>query len=92
MKGLNLPQTMDMFKLLIETYPRYIDKASRGAVELVGVELVKRGQLRGIGQSTGAQAKCGVLEQVLQWLSNEVGRISRRMVSMWSIFILEQLD
>lgn len=68
---MDLAQTMDIFKLLTETYPRYVDAASREAVEAVGLEVVRRDESRD-------SAKLGVTEQVLGWLSNEVGRVSKR--------------
>jgi hypothetical protein len=75
---MNLSQTLDIFKLLTQTYPRYVDAASREAVEAVGMELVKRDELRG---GNPEENKLGVTEQILGWLANEVGRISKRGVS-----------
>ena len=59
-----------MFGLLIETYPRYVDLASREAVEEVGKELVRRDETR--------EDKQGVTEQILIRIGNEVGRIVER--------------
>lgn len=67
---LSLSQMMDIFKLLTQTYPKYVDSASREAVEDVGIELVRQDELR--------ETKLGVTEQVLGWMANEVGRISRK--------------
>lgn len=75
---MNLSQTLDIFKLLTRTYPRYVDTASREAVEAVGVELVKRDELRGASEGAQVENKLGVTEQILGWLANEVGRISQR--------------
>ena len=78
---MNLSQTLDIFKLLTGTYPRYVDTASREAVEAVGMELVKRDELRGTAEGDLEENKLGVTEQILGWLANEVGRISKRGVS-----------
>ncbi|KAI0060576.1 ARM repeat-containing protein [Artomyces pyxidatus] len=81
-EDLSLSQTLAVFKLLTETYPRYIDSASREAVEAVGVELVRKDESR--------EEKLGVTEQIIGWISNEVGRISKRASShaATDIFIL----
>ena len=69
---------MDMFKLLTQTYPRYVDNPSRDAVEAVGMELAKRDELRGtLRGSDDDEEKFGVTEQVLGWMKNEVDRIAR---------------
>ncbi|KAI0644913.1 ARM repeat-containing protein [Trametes meyenii] len=78
---LSLSQVMDVFKLLTSTYPRYVDSESREAVELVGVALVRRDELRGTPQGEPGESKCGVAEQVLGWMSQEVGRIAKRSSS-----------
>ena len=67
---LSLSQTLDVFKLLTDTYPRYIDSASREAVETLGVEIVRQDEVR--------DSKLGITEQVLGWVSSEVNRISKR--------------
>jgi hypothetical protein len=46
-QGLDLPRTIDVFKLLILTYPRYIDSASRAAVVGVLKTMVQRDEERG---------------------------------------------
>ncbi|KAH7908270.1 armadillo-type protein [Hygrophoropsis aurantiaca] len=70
---LSLSQTMDVFGLLTQTYPRYVDTISRDAVEVVGMELIKKDLA-----TTERESRLGVTEQVLGWLRNEVERISRR--------------
>lgn len=75
---MNLSQTLDIFKLLTQTYPRYVDTASREAVEAVGMELIKRDELRGTPEGEVDENKLGVTEQILGWLANEVGQISKR--------------
>ena len=69
---------MDVFKLLTSTYPRYIDSESREAVEEVGMAMVRRDELRGTPQGEVDETRFGVTEQVLGWMSQEVGRIQKR--------------
>ena len=77
-EDLSLSQNMDIFKLLTQTYPRYVDNPSRDAVEAVGMELAKRDELRGtLRGSDDDEEKFGVTEQVLGWMKNEVDRIAR---------------
>ena len=75
---LSLSQIMDVFKLLTSTYPRYVDADSREAVEIVGMVLVRRDELRGTPQGETNESKFGVVEQVLGWMAQEVGRIQKR--------------
>ncbi|THU98405.1 ARM repeat-containing protein [Dendrothele bispora CBS 962.96] len=75
---LNLSQVLDVFKLLTLTYPRYTDGLSREAVENVGMELVRRDELRGTEKGAIDEQKMGVTEQILGWLSHEVSRLSKR--------------
>ncbi|KAG1774599.1 armadillo-type protein [Suillus placidus] len=70
--GLSLRQIMDVFKLLTQTYPRYVDGASRDAVEEVGMTLIE------MDETADAAQKMGVTEQVLGWLANEVSHIAKR--------------
>lgn len=74
---LNLSQTLDIFKLLTLTYPKYADGASREAVEAVGMELVRRDEVRGTAEGPPDETKMGVAEQILGWLAHEVARISK---------------
>jgi hypothetical protein len=67
---LSLSQVLDVFELLTHTYPRYIDQASRDAVEGVGMELIRQDEL--------LETKNGVTEQILGWMTTEVGRIARK--------------
>ena len=76
---MTLAQCVGVFGLLTRTYPRYVDNASREAVEAVVVELVRRDESRGASED---ETKLGVTEQMLGWLANEVGRISKRGVSL----------
>ncbi|KAI9068620.1 ARM repeat-containing protein [Trametes sanguinea] len=78
---LSLSQIMDIFGLLTMTYPRYVDSDSREAVEEVGVALVRRDELRGTSQGEAEESKLGVTEQVLGWMSHEVGQIAKRSSS-----------
>jgi len=63
---------MDVFKLLTQTYPRYVDSASRDAVEEVGMTLIEK------DETADADQKMGVAEQVLGWLANELSHIAKR--------------
>ncbi|EMD33195.1 hypothetical protein CERSUDRAFT_142825 [Gelatoporia subvermispora B] len=87
---LNLSQTMDVFKLLTQTYPRYVDAASREAVEAVGSELVRRDELRGLPEGEPNENRLGVLDQIVGWLAHEVRRIAQRPSSYASsdMFVL----
>ncbi|KAF9561868.1 ARM repeat-containing protein [Agrocybe pediades] len=75
---LTLSQILDIFKLLTLTYPIYSDSSSRDAVEAVGMELVRRDELRGTEDGAVDEVRLGVAEQILGWLSNEVGRLAKR--------------
>ncbi|KAI6117782.1 armadillo-type protein [Pisolithus croceorrhizus] len=68
---LSLSQTMDVFKLLTRTYPRYVDAPSREAVEALGMLLINR------DESRGADCRLGVTEQVVDWLVHEVSPLAR---------------
>ncbi|KAK0468862.1 armadillo-type protein [Armillaria novae-zelandiae] len=72
---LSLSQNLDIFKLLTLTYPRYADSTSKDAVETVGMEIVKRDELRGAADND--EQKLGVTEQILGWMSHEVARYSK---------------
>ncbi|PBK90411.1 ARM repeat-containing protein [Armillaria gallica] len=72
---LSLSQNLDIFKLLTLTYARYADSTSKDAVETVGIEIVKRDELRGITDSN--EEMLGVTEQILGWMSHEVARYSK---------------
>ncbi|KAI0035599.1 ARM repeat-containing protein [Vararia minispora EC-137] len=68
-EDLSLMQTLDIFKLLTLTYPRYVDSASRDGVEAVGVELVRRDEARG--------DKIGATEQIIGWIVTEAARMAK---------------
>ncbi|KAF8161530.1 armadillo-type protein [Crassisporium funariophilum] len=74
---LTLSQILDIFRLLTLTYPRYSDSGSREAVEAVGMELVRRDELRGTEEAED-EVRLGVAEQIIGWLSNEVGQLVKR--------------
>ena len=78
---LTLSQILDVFRLLTLTYPRYSDDTSRDAVEGVGMELVRRDELRGTAEAAVHEQKLGVTEQILGWLSNEVSHFARHTSS-----------
>jgi len=84
-KDLNLSQIMDIFRLLTLTYPRYLDARSREAVEAVGMELIRRDEMRGLSEGMPTETKFGVAEQIVGWLSNEVGRLAKRSSPRWGL-------
>ena len=73
-----MAQVLDIFKLLTQTYPRYVDSLSRAAVEAVGVELVRRDETRGTASGEADERKLGVAEQIVGWLAQEVDRMAKR--------------
>ncbi|PVF97788.1 hypothetical protein CPB86DRAFT_706324 [Serendipita vermifera] len=74
---LNLSQTMDLFKLVIMTLPRYVDAPSREAVLQLAVDLVRRDELRGKPEGEPDSNKMGVAEQIVGWLNVEANRVSK---------------
>ncbi|KAI0343486.1 ARM repeat-containing protein [Trametopsis cervina] len=75
---LTLSQTLDIFKLLTLTYSRYVDVSSREAVEAVGIELVRRDELRGTSEGDPDEIKLGVTEQIVGWLAHETSLFAKR--------------
>lgn len=75
---LSLSQTLDLFKALTLTYPRYADAASRTAVEDIGTALVKRDAARG--------DRIGVAEQIAGWVGAEAKRVAG--MAGGSVFVL----
>ncbi|CAL1711997.1 unnamed protein product [Somion occarium] len=67
---LSLSQMLDIFKLVTQTYTRYMDTSSREAVEDVGIELVRQDEQR--------EQPLGITEQILGWLVNEVSQFAKR--------------
>ena len=59
---------LDVFELLIQTYPRYADSASREAVQAVGKEVVQCDE-------TGEHRR--VTEQIVGRITNEVNGITK---------------
>ena len=70
MKDLTAVQTLEIFGILTQVYPRYTDAKSRGAVEEVITQIVLRDQPQG-----GA-----ITEKMLGWFANEAGRISKQVL------------
>ncbi|KAG8220543.1 hypothetical protein J3R82DRAFT_3261 [Butyriboletus roseoflavus] len=68
---LTLQQVLDVFKLITETYPRYIDTPSRDAVEQIGMRLVQK------DESIRDAPKLGVLDNVLGWLAHQAAHVSK---------------
>lgn len=75
---LSLEETLEVYKLLTLTYSRYVDAPSREAVEAVGVELVRRDELRGTPEGEPEAKRLGVAEQIIGWLWSETDRMSKR--------------
>lgn len=75
---LNLSQVLDIFQLLTQVYPRYVDAGSREAAEAVGVELVRRDELRETPQGEPDERRLGVTENIVLWLAHEVDRMAKR--------------
>jgi hypothetical protein len=74
---ITLAQSLDVFNLLTQTYPRYVDSGSRDAVEQTLVELLKQDALRvGLPASLDGSQR-GVFHHVVAWLANQVGAVRR---------------
>lgn len=67
-------EVADLFRLLTLTYPRYVDSASREAVERVLQAYVTRD----VPQEGAELGKNKVALMILDWLANESGRIGKR--------------
>jgi len=67
---------MDIFKLLTLTFSKYTDTKSQSAVEEVGIEFLRRDEAR-VPENEN-QTKLGVSEQIVGWLSTEVGKMAKR--------------
>jgi len=76
---------MDVFRLLTLTNSRYTDSGSRDAVEAVGIELVRRDEARA---RIEGEARLGVAEQIMGWLSNEVGELSKKPNAEYVFWII----
>ncbi|KAF8553702.1 hypothetical protein OG21DRAFT_1485207 [Imleria badia] len=82
--ALSLAQVLNVFELLIETYPHYIHRA-RDAVEDIGMRLVRK------HEPIRDALEIGVLDNVLGWLENEIARISKPTPSSYAsadLFVL----
>ncbi|CCA74202.1 hypothetical protein PIIN_08155 [Serendipita indica DSM 11827] len=73
----SMSQTMDMFKLVIVTLPRYIDAPSRLAALKMAETMVRRDELRGKPEGEADVSKMGVSEQIIGWLNVEATRMSK---------------
>jgi hypothetical protein len=83
LKDLNKAQTLDLFQLLVLTYPRYIDSASRDAVVEVLEALIRHDAAREKDQNDGAEPAKGfdVLLSALKWLAGEASRVCKKGVA-----------
>jgi len=59
-----MSQTMDLFKLVIITLPRYVDAESRNAVLNLAEALVRRDELRGKPEGEPDATKLGQFETI----------------------------
>jgi hypothetical protein len=66
---LSMSQITDIFGILTLVYPRYVDKWSREAAEVVVTTLITADEKRG--------ERYGVVNHVVAWLSSESARISK---------------
>lgn len=69
LKDLTVTQTLEIFEIFTQIYPRYTDARSREAVEEVITQIVLRDQPQG-GATT---------ERILGWLASEVGRVLKQV-------------
>lgn len=70
LEDLTAAQTLEIFGIFTQVYPRYTDARSREAVEDATTQIVLRDQSQG-----------GVItEKILGWFANEAGRISKQVL------------
>jgi len=69
-EGLTMAQTLEIFGIFTQVYPRYTDARSREAVEEVITQIVLRDQPQG-GMIT---------EKILGWFASEAGRVSKQVL------------
>jgi len=67
---------MDIFQLLSLTFSKYTDTKSQSAVEEVGLEFLRRDEARTVESEN--EPKLGVSEQIVSWISTEVGKMAKR--------------
>ena len=70
LEDLTATQTLEIFGIFTQVYPRYTDARSREAVEEVITQIVLRDQSQG-----GA-----VTEKILGWCASEAGRVSKQVL------------
>ena len=69
LQDLTATQTLEIFGVFTQVYPRYTDAKSREAVEEVITQIVLQDQPRG-----GA-----ITDKILGWLAGEAGRVSKQV-------------
>ena len=77
-EDLTATQTLEIFGIFTQVYPRYTDARSREAVEGVITQIVLRDQPQG-GATT---------EKILGWLASEAGRVSKQVLPGYVLNIL----
>ena len=78
LEDLAATQTLEIFGIFTQVYPRYTDARSREAVEDVITQIVLRDQPQG-GATT---------EKILGWLASEAGRVSKQILPGYASNIL----
>lgn len=76
-EDLTATQTLEIFGIFTQVYPRYTDAKSREAVEDVITQTVLRDQPQG-----GA-----ITEKILGWLASEAGRVSKQVLPGYALNI-----
>jgi hypothetical protein len=77
LEGLTASQTLEIFGIFTQVYPRYTDARSREDVEEVITQIMLRDQSQG-----GAMT-----EKMLGWLASEAGRISKQVLPGYAYII-----
>jgi len=77
LEDLTATQTLEIFGIFTQVYPRYTDARSREAVEGVITQIVLRDQPQG-GATT---------EKILGWLASEAGRVSKQVLPGYALNI-----
>lgn len=78
LEDLTATQTLEIFGIFTQVYPRYADAKSREAVEEAITQIVLRDQPQG-GATT---------EKILGWLASEAGRVSKHVLPGYTSAIL----
>ena len=80
LEDLTAAQTLEIFGIFTQAYPRYTDARSREAVEETITQIVLRDQRQG-GATT---------EKILGWLASEAGRVSKQVLPGYAYMSLRR--